>query len=127
MDPAHTHGLHHEDCIVAGWGLRTSRPRFLVYQCFRLPVVSSLWTPDGERPVGRPSEAAGQGAPDPGSGGGGGAPPELDEAELAEQVAAMRAELAASPVEVVVANHAYGLFGRATVYLSQQSPLLSQA
>jgi len=65
--------------------------------------------------------------PDPGSDGGGGAPPELDEAELAEQVAAMRAELAASPVEVVVANHAYGLFELAAVYLSQQPPLLSQA
>jgi len=119
--------------MVAGWGLQTSRPRFLVYQCFRLPVVSSLWTPDGERPVGRPSEAAGSGAPDgpgapdPGTGGGGGAPEDLDEAELAEQVAAMRSELASSPVEVVVANHCYGLFELAAVYLSQQPPLLSQA
>jgi hypothetical protein len=46
---------------------------------------------------------------------------------LAEQVAAMRAELANSPVEVVVANHCYGLFELAAVYLSQQPPLLSQA
>jgi hypothetical protein len=51
----------------------------------------------------------------------------MDEAELAEQVAAMRSELAASPVEVVVANHCYGLFELAAVYLSQQPPLLSQA
>jgi hypothetical protein len=95
--------------------------------------VSSLWTPDGERPVGRPSGAGGVGSPDPsggpsGQGGnGGGAPDELTEEELAEQVAAMRAELADSPVEVVVANHCYGLFELAAVYLSQQPPLLSQA
>ena len=39
----------------------------------------------------------------------------------------MRAELAAAPVEVVVANHCYGLFELAAVYLSQQPPLLDQA
>jgi len=39
----------------------------------------------------------------------------------------MRSELASSPVEVVVANHCYGLFELAAVYLSQQPPLLSQA
>jgi hypothetical protein len=39
----------------------------------------------------------------------------------------MRAELANSPVEVVVANHCYGLFELAAVYLSQQPPLLDQA
>jgi hypothetical protein len=109
------------------------RPRFLVYQCFRLPVVSSLWTPDGERPVGRPADAgaggapSGAGAPGGAGGGDGGMPPDMDEEELAEQVAAMRAELANSPVEVVVANHCYGLFELAAVYLSQQSPMLTQA
>jgi hypothetical protein len=51
----------------------------------------------------------------------------MDEEELAEQVAAMRAELANSPVEVVVANHCYGLFELAAVYLSQQPPMLTQA
>jgi hypothetical protein len=39
----------------------------------------------------------------------------------------MRAELAAAPVEVVVANHCYGLFELAAVYLSQQPPLVGQA
>ena len=39
----------------------------------------------------------------------------------------MRAELADAPVEVVVANHCYGLFELAAVYLSQQPPLLDQA
>jgi hypothetical protein len=46
---------------------------------------------------------------------------------MAAQVAAMRAELANSPVEVVVANHCYGLFELAAVYLSQQPPMLTQA
>jgi hypothetical protein len=51
----------------------------------------------------------------------------MDEEALAAQVEAMRAELANAPVEVVVANHCYGLFELAAVYLSQQPPLLSQA
>jgi hypothetical protein len=46
---------------------------------------------------------------------------------MVAQLEAMRAELANSPVEVVVANHAYGLFELAAVYLSQQPPLLTQA
>ena len=46
---------------------------------------------------------------------------------MAAQLEAMRAELANSPVEVVVANHCYGLFELAAVYLSQQPPLLAQA
>jgi hypothetical protein len=115
---------------VARWGFSTSRPRFLVYQCFRLPVVSSLWTPDGERPVGRPDQSGGV-PPDGGSGGPAADAPlstdDADEEGLAEQVAAMRAELAKSPVEVVVANHCYGLFELAAVYLSQLPPLLDQA
>jgi hypothetical protein len=51
----------------------------------------------------------------------------MDEEALAEQVATVRAELADAPVEVVVANHCYGLFELAAVYLSQQPPLLSQS
>jgi hypothetical protein len=45
----------------------------------------------------------------------------------AEEMAAMREELVNAPVEVVVANHCYGLFELAAVYLSQQPPLLPQA
>jgi hypothetical protein len=50
----------------------------------------------------------------------------MDDDALAEQVEAMRAELANSPVEVVIANHCYGLFELAAVYLSQQPPMLDQ-
>jgi hypothetical protein len=46
---------------------------------------------------------------------------------MVDQVEAMRAELAAAPVEVVVANHCYGLFELAAVYLSEQPPLVDQA
>ncbi len=95
--------------------------------------MSSLWTPDGERPVPRPGTAGdggtpvGTGGPPGGHPGGPDIPPGMDEEELAQQMAAMRAELARSPVEVVVANHCYGLFELAAVYLSQQPALLTQA
>jgi hypothetical protein len=39
----------------------------------------------------------------------------------------MQRELANAPVEVVVANHCYGLFELAAVYLSQVPPLLPQS
>jgi hypothetical protein len=39
----------------------------------------------------------------------------------------MRQQLANSPAEVVVANHCYGLFELAAVYLSQSPPMLFQA
>jgi hypothetical protein len=98
--------------------------------------VSSLWTPDGERPIRPPDQGGGKEAPVGARGPAGGAgsegygaasPPDVDEQVLAEQMAVMRAELANSPVEVVVANHCYGLFELAAVYLSQQPPLLPQA
>ena len=90
--------------------------------------MSSLWTPDGERPVRRPSpETDRGGAPDRESNPSDSDEVGLDEEGLAAQVEAMRAELANSPVEVVVANHCYGLFELAAVYLSQQPPLLEQA
>jgi hypothetical protein len=89
--------------------------------------VSSLWTPDGERPVGRPG--------DPPAGTPPGAPPDpfdgpedrIDDDALAAQVEAMRAELAEAPVDVVVANHCYALFELAALHLSQQPPHLDQA
>ena len=39
----------------------------------------------------------------------------------------MRAQLAHTPAEVVVANHCYGLFELAAIYLSQTPPQLFQA
>ncbi len=93
--------------------------------------MSTLWTPDGEHPVGKPPSTPGDPGParpssDP-PGAGAGDPGEPDDEELAAQVEALRTELANSPVEAVVANHCYGLFELAAVYLSQQPPLLDQA
>jgi len=90
---------------------------------------------DSPRP---PSRADDAGAP---GGGPGGAPPrsagaddlDLDdlgpeeEAELAERLDELRRQLLSTPAEVVVANHAYGLFELAAIHLSQQPPRRDQA
>ena len=84
--------------------------------------MSTLWTPDGERPVPRrpdpsPPPPAGQspagGAPGAGTGG-----DEPDDAAMAAHLEGLRQQLATAPVEAVVANHAYGLFELAAVHLS---------
>ncbi len=90
---------------------------------------------DSSRP---PSRADDAGAP---GGGGGGTPPrsagaddlDLDDlgpeekAELAERLDELRRQLLSTPAEVVVANHAYGLFELAAIHLSQQPPQRDQA
>ncbi|HEX7169019.1 MAG TPA: hypothetical protein VF230_18720 [Acidimicrobiales bacterium] len=81
--------------------------------------MSSLWTPEGERPVGRPATGGGpEGDIDP---------RDLTEEEVAEQMAALRDELAKTPVAAVVANHAYGIFELAALHLSLQPPQLGEA
>ena len=85
--------------------------------------MSSLWTPSGEH-IPEKKDA------DPAPPGGGGRPPELQDAadpDAQAQVDAMRRQLANSPAEVVVANHCYGLFELAAIYLSQNPPQLFQA
>jgi hypothetical protein len=97
--------------------------------------MSTLWTPDGERPVSQPSEPA-PGAPagaGPGALGDTGVPPqspaggEPDEAEMLAHLDELRQQLAGAPAEAVVANHAYGLFELAAVHLSVRPPQLDQA
>jgi hypothetical protein len=106
--------------------------------------MSTLWTPDGERPIRRP-EPAGPSSPVGGAPGGGAGrggtrrgdddlPAEPDNQQLAAEDAAMEAEmermqqeLAATPAELVIANHAVGLFNLAGLHLSQQPPNLDQA
>ena len=96
--------------------------------------MSSLWTPGGERPVGRePSEPAAAPAAEPR----GSKQPreprepselnELSEEELAVQLDELRKQLAETPAEVVVANHAFGLFELAALHLSLQPAQLDQA
>jgi hypothetical protein len=113
--------------------------------------VSSLWTPDGEhrvQPSGddrtppdaprAPSRPGGGGAV-AGPGGDSGAGPaggdELDledlgpeeQAELAQRLDELRRQLLGTPAEVVVANHAYGLFELAAIHLSQRPPRRDEA
>jgi hypothetical protein len=94
--------------------------------------MSSIWTPSGEHfpkkegddadapPTGRPGDTdVTRMSPDA---------PQTDEQAAAQaEVDAMRAQLAHTPAEVVVANHCYGLFELAAIYLSQNPPQLYQA
>jgi Domain of unknown function (DUF1844) len=93
--------------------------------------VSTLWTPGGEHPVdrgGREPAGSGPEGPPPGPGPGAGdeeLTPE-EQAELASQMAAVQEELLRTPVSVVIANHAVGLFQLAALHLNQRPPNLSE-
>lgn len=99
--------------------------------------MGSLWTPGGEHyPKTEPDQEAHGGAQaPPGAGIPGGGPPggsggkgdATSEAEAQAAVDAMRAQLANTPAEIVVANHCYGLFELAAIYLSQSPPMLFEA
>jgi hypothetical protein len=82
--------------------------------------MSSLWTPGGERPVGRDPEPAGAPPPDSPSG-----PPDDDQTRA--QLDELRDRLASTPAEVVIANHAFGLFELAALHLSLEVPQLDEA
>ena len=91
----------------------------------------TLWTPDGERPVGRdagPDEPA-AGPPD-------GLPEDLsdlspeDRARLEQMQAELdqvRAQLLEAPATVVVANHAMGIYELAAIHLTASEPKLAEA
>ena len=90
--------------------------------------MSTLWTPEGERPIRRDPPAA----PDPGPSGAEDRPrsPEdepLDEAEQQARLAELQEQLARTPAAMIVANHAFGLFELAALHLSLQPPQLDQA
>ena len=98
--------------------------------------MGSLWTPSGEHFPKEDPESGARGAaqapvgsagagPPPGSGFGDESAP--SEAEAQAAIDAMRAQLANTPAEVVVANHCYGLFELAAIYLSQTPPMLFEA
>ena len=68
--------------------------------------MGDLWTPGDDEPI-----SAG---------------PPTDDQRLAEELAAMQAELAQTPASVVVANHAVGLFQLAAIHLNQRPPNLTE-
>jgi hypothetical protein len=85
--------------------------------------MSTLWTPDGERPIRRdPPQGDARRAPAAGR-----QDEALTDEEVAAQLAQMEEDLARTPAEVVVANHAFGLFQLAALHLSRQPPQLDQA
>ena len=86
--------------------------------------MSSLWTPSGEHFPKEQAEETSQ-SPFAQAGATGDAEPSPEEAEAAME--AMRAQLASTPAEIVVANHCYGLFELAAIYLSQTPPMMFQA
>lgn len=83
--------------------------------------MSSLWTPDGEH---FPKKEAGDAPQSPPSDTDV-TEPSPEEAQAAMEV--MRTQLAQTPADVVIANHCYGLFELAAIYLSQTPPVLFQA
>jgi hypothetical protein len=89
--------------------------------------MSSLWTPSGEH---FPKKEGGGDVDrgDLGGQGAGGSDLEgVDQEEAQRRVDEMRAQLANTPAELVVANHCYGLFELAAIYLSQTPPKLFEA
>jgi len=107
--------------------------------------VSSLWTPEGEHRVPREEPAS---ADQPRTERDDDAPPggahrptrpgEMSAAEeqeftpeeqeeLQRQMAELQERLADTPVEDVIANHAYGMFELAALHLSRQPPALVES
>ena len=88
--------------------------------------MSSLWTPSGGDPRPGP-DAAGPEPPAPTPPDQG--VPDADEAAVAEEVRRVRAELGATPVADLVANHAIGLWQLAVLHLTPETgaPRLDEA
>jgi hypothetical protein len=85
--------------------------------------VSSLWTPSGEHVPDEPSGGPPVGDEPEG-------PPSPDEIAMAEELRRVRAELAATPVADIIANHAVGLWQLAVLHLTPEEgeePRLDEA
>jgi hypothetical protein len=93
--------------------------------------MSTLWTPGGERPIRRaePEEAptSAQSPSGPATAGANRQAGELSPEEQAAQLQQLQEQLAQTPVELVIANHAFGLFELGALHLSVQPPQLDQA
>jgi len=102
--------------------------------------MSTLWTPDGERPIrrepppgpGGQSSRGGPGGPGGARAGDGPGAPEAaeledDSAAIAAQLEELHDQLARTPAAQVVANHAFGLFELAALHLALKPPQLQEA
>ena len=90
--------------------------------------MSTLWTPDGERPV-PPASTEGDGT---------GAATNDEQPELtpeqeeqaramAKELAEARARILATEASTVIANHAFGMYELAAIHLTADEPKLSEA
>ena len=89
--------------------------------------MSSLWTPDGEHPVGD-DRSAEPTRPDDADPLAGLSPEERERAEaMAAEMADVQRQVLEAPPETVVANHAMGLYELAAIHLSAEAPSLDAA
>lgn len=91
--------------------------------------MGRLWTPGGDRDVPREQPSSRRAAPTtpPGDDLEDGPEGEPVDEELAARMRELQDQLAATPVEAVVANHCYGLFELAALHLGQRPPQIEQA
>jgi hypothetical protein len=90
--------------------------------------MSTIWTPSGERPVGRDEPPAPPGpTSSPGAAAGAGTGPEPTEEEMAARMAEFQRELLEAPAALVITNHCIGLFQLAAIHLEAQPPNLDEA
>ena len=90
--------------------------------------MTSLWTPDGERPVRRPSaepvaEIKQPRAQDPEEN----REPEPTAAEMEAHMARLQQELKSTPASTVIANHCFGFFQLAALHLAEPPVDLAEA
>jgi hypothetical protein len=90
--------------------------------------VGSLWTPEGEHPVG---DAVGEATSEPSDDRPGLGDAEVGTAEEEEAILAQideaRSRVAEVPAEIIVTNHAMGLYELAAIHLSGNPPDLASA
>jgi hypothetical protein len=88
--------------------------------------MSTLWTPGGEIPLRRQSQTAPGPAATPRARYGPSPEPQAG-GDQDQKLAELTQRLLSTPVEVLVANHAYGLFELASLHLSQRPANFAQA
>ncbi len=82
--------------------------------------MSSLWTPDGERPVQRQSPPT-QSAPQTGQ------PTPEEMTEMEAELREMTEDIVSVPATAIIANHCVGLFQLAAAHLQITPPNLPEA
>jgi hypothetical protein len=89
--------------------------------------MSSLWTPDGERPVRQPSTPESAPGSDRGYAPQPGQPSPSEMAEMEAELRAMTEEIVSVPATAIIANHCVGLFQLAAAHLQVAPPDLPEA